>query len=82
MLNSWLKVRQLTSEIEEERSKRQEIEVQAKELQRQLAQALFLKSQAEENRAEQEKMNRDLREKGEPFLSKGAILIWAGGGGR
>ena len=63
-------MRQLKSEIEEERSKRQEIEVQAKELQRQLAQALFLKSQAEENRAEQEKMNRDLREKGEQMAEQ------------
>ena len=70
MLNSWLKVRQLKSEIEEERCKRQEIEVQAKELQRQLAEALFLKSQAEESRAEQEKMNRDLREKGEQMAEQ------------
>ena len=63
-------MRQLKSEIEEERSKRQEIEVQAKELQRQLAEALFLKSQAEESRAEQERMNRDLREKGEQMAEQ------------
>merc|ERR1712013_802601 len=81
-------VRQLKSEIEEERRKRQEIEVQAKELQRQLAQAVFLKSQAEESRAEQEKMNRDLREKGEQMaeqlreVERARIEARGGGAGR
>ena len=63
-------MRQLHIEVAEERSKREEIETRASELERQLAEALSMKREAEEGRAEQEAINRDLREKGEQMAEQ------------
>jgi len=63
-------VRQLDIEVAEERSKREEVETRANELERQLAEALFMKRKAEEGRAEQVAINRDLREKGEQMAEQ------------
>ena len=57
-------------EVAEERSKREEGETRASELERQLAEALAMKREAEEGRAEQEAINRDLREKGEQMAEQ------------
>ena len=57
-------------EVAEERSKREEVETQASELTRQLAEALALRREAEEGRVEQEAINRDLREKGEEMAEQ------------
>ena len=63
-------MRQLSIEVAEERSKREEVETQASELKRQLAEALAIRREAEEGRVEQEAINRDLREKGEEMAEQ------------
>ena len=63
-------MRQLEIEVAEERSKREETETRASELERQLAEALSMRREAEEGRAEQEAINRDLREKGEQMAEQ------------
>ena len=63
-------MRQLEIEVAEERSKREETETRASELERQLAEALSMRREAEEGRAEQEAFNRDLREKGEQMAEQ------------
>ena len=63
-------MRQLDIEVAEERSKREEIETRASELERQLAEALSMKREAEEGRAEQEAINKDLKEKGEQMAEQ------------
>ena len=63
-------MRQLEIEVSEERSKREETETRASELERQLAEALSMRREAEEGRAEQEAINRDLREKGEQMAEQ------------
>ena len=63
-------VRQLHIEVAEERSKREEGETRASELERQLAEALAMKREAEEGRAEQEAINKDLEEKGEQMAEQ------------
>ena len=63
-------MRQLHIEVAEERSKREEGETQASELERQLAEALSMKREAEEGRAEQEAINKDLKEKGEQMAEQ------------
>ena len=63
-------MRKLGIEVSVERSKREEVETQASELKRQLAEALAMRREAEEGRAEQEAINRDLREKGEDMAEQ------------
>jgi len=63
-------VRQLEIELEDERSKREEVETRASELERQLEEALASKGEAEEGKAEQEALNRDLRERGEQMAEQ------------
>ena len=67
-IRAW--VRQLETEVAEERSKREETETRASEFERQLAEALSMRREAEEGRAEQEAINRDLREKGEQMAEQ------------
>ena len=69
-MTSQCQVKQLDIEVAEERSKREEGETRASELERQLAEALAMKREAEEGRAEQEAINRDLREKGEQMAEQ------------
>ena len=63
-------MRQLEIELGEERSKREEVETRASELERQLEEALASKREAEEGKAEQEAINRDLRERGEQMAAQ------------
>ena len=69
-MTSECQVRQLEIEVSEERGKREEAEAQASELERQLSETLSMKREAEEGRAEQEAINRDLREKGEQMAEQ------------
>ena len=63
-------MRQLEIELEEERSRREEVETRANELERQLAEALALKRDAEEGRAEQDAVTKDLSERGEQMAEQ------------
>lgn len=63
-------VRHLQIKMDDERSKREEMETRATEFEKQLAEALCMKKEAEEGRAELEVVNMVLREKGEQMAEQ------------
>ena len=56
--------------MDDERSKREDMETRATEFEKQLAEALCMKKEAEEGRAELEVVNMVLREKGEQMAEQ------------